>query len=164
MGSFKTQNNPSVCTSNISGIPSKKLKMVNGESTVQFDVANAHPNEFNSVSIRPEAEGVRFYPAEYFIGPVNPNELFTIEFNAVADSLSDAKRVIFEPVNMTLSASYGNGINKNEKHESIVSNMYMQPIEITQEGSPSVVIPGLILVVIIGAGMLIYKKKKQSKK
>ncbi|HEY3360807.1 MAG TPA: hypothetical protein VGK06_02995, partial [Methanosarcina sp.] len=126
-----------------------------------FDVANTHPNEFNSVSIRPEAEGVRFYPAEYFIGPMNPDELFTIEFNAVADNLSYAKKEASEPINMTLLASYGNGINK---HRNIVSNMYIQPIGIIQNESSSMVIPGLLLVVITGAGILIYKKKKQRRK
>ena len=81
-----------VDSSNIRVIPSKELKMVNGEATLEFDVANTHPNEFNSVSIKPEAEGVRFYPAEYFIGPMNPDELFTIEFNAVADNSSESRR------------------------------------------------------------------------
>ena len=79
-----------VDSSNIKVIPSKELKLVNGESTIEFDVANTHPNEFNSVSIKPEAEGVKFYPAEYFIGPMDPDELFTIEFDAVADNSSDA--------------------------------------------------------------------------
>jgi len=55
-------------------------------------VANTHPNEFKSVSIRPEAEDVRFYPVEYFIGPMNPDELFTIQFNAVADGSWIANR------------------------------------------------------------------------
>ncbi|HNW38386.1 MAG TPA: COG1361 S-layer family protein, partial [Methanosarcina vacuolata] len=74
-----------VDSANIRVIPSKELQLTNGESTIEFDVANTHPNEFSSVSIKPEAEGITFYPAEYFIGPMNPDELFTIEFNAVAD-------------------------------------------------------------------------------
>ncbi len=68
-------------SSNVKVIPSKELKLVNSAATLEFDVANTHPNEFNSVSIKPEAEGVRFYPAEYFIGPMNPDELFKIQFN-----------------------------------------------------------------------------------
>ena len=76
-----------VDSSNIRVIPSKELQLTNGESTIEFDVANTHPNEFSSVSIKPEAEGITFYPAEYFIGPMNPDELFTIEFNAVADDI-----------------------------------------------------------------------------
>ena len=66
---------------------------------------------------------------EYFIGPMNPDELFTIEFNAVADNSSDSRRETSEPINLTLSASYGNGINK---HENIVSNMSIQSVEETR--------------------------------
>ncbi|MGB9938781.1 COG1361 S-layer family protein [Methanosarcina sp.] len=150
-----------VDSSNVKVIPSKELQIVNGESTLEFDVANTHPNEFNSVSIKPEAEGVRFYPEEYFIGPMNPDELFTIEFNAVTDNLSDSRRETFEPINLTLSASYGNGINK---HENIVSNLYIHSIEDTQGGSSNLVLPGLLLTVIAVAGMLIYRKKKQNRK
>ena len=150
-----------VDSSNVKVITSKELQIVNGESTLEFDVANTHPNEFNSVSIKPEAEGVRFYPAEYFIGPMNPDELFTIEFNAVTDNLSDARRETSEPINLTLSASYGNGINK---HENIVSNVYVQSTEETRGGSSSMAAPCLLFVVIAGAGILIYRKKKKSRK
>lgn len=145
-----------VDASNIRLISSKELTMINGKATVEFDVANTHPNEFNSVSIKPEAEGVRFYPAEYFIGPMNPDELFTIEFNAVADDSSSARR-ISEPINLTLSANYGNGINK---HENIVSNLFIQPIEETQGGSANIVVLGLMFIAIAGVGVLLYKKMK----
>ena len=150
-----------VDSSNIRVIPSKDLQLINGESTLEFDVANTHPNEFNSVRIKPEAEGVRFYPAEYFIGPMNPDELFTIEFNAVADNSSDSRRENSEPINLTLSASYGNGINK---HENIVSNMSIQSVEETEGGSSNMVITGLLLIVVVAAGVLIYRKNKQSKR
>ncbi len=150
-----------VDSSNIRVIPSKELKLTNGESTIEFDVANTHPNELSSVSIKPKAKGVTFYPVEYFIGPMNPDELFTIEFNTVTDNLSDDGINFSEPINLTLSASYSNGINK---HENIVSNMYIQSIEEIQGESSSMIVPGLLLVVIAIAGMLVYRKKKQSRK
>ena len=150
-----------VDSSNIRVIPSKELTMIDGKAKVEFDVANTHPNAFNSVSIKPEAESVIFYPAEYFIGPMNPDELFTIEFNAVADNLSHARRETSAPINLTLSASYSNGINK---HENLVSNMSIQSAETNQGGISSMFLPGLLLVIIAGAGMLIYRKKKQNRK
>jgi hypothetical protein len=150
-----------VDSSNIRVIPSKEFKLTNSESTIEFDVANTHPNELSSVSIKPEAKGVTFYPVEYFIGPMNPDELFTIEFNTVTDNLSDDGRNFSEPINLTLSASYSNGINK---HENIVSNIYIESIEETQGESSSMIIPGLLLIVIAIAGMLVYRKKKQSRK
>jgi len=150
-----------VDSSNVRVIPSKSLQLINGESTIEFDVANTHPNELNSVSIKPEAEGVRFYPAEYFIGPMDSDELFTIEFDAIADNSSYTNWDTSEPINLTLSASYSNGINK---HENTVSNMYIQYVEANQGGNSGMTIAGLLLIVVIVVGALIYRKKTQNKK
>ena len=147
--------------SNIKVIPSKVLKLVNGAATLEFDVANTHPNQLSSVSIKPEVEGVKFYPAEYFIGPMNSDELFTIEFNAIADNSSKTKNKNLEPVNLTLSASYSNGINK---HENIVSNLSIQSVEENKDGNSSIIAAGLLLVVVAAAGTAIYRKKRQDKK
>jgi len=150
-----------VDSSNIKVIPSKELKLTSGAATLEFDVANTHPNEFNSVSIKPEAEGVKFYPAEYFIGPMNQDELFTIEFNALADNSSKAKNKNLDPVNLTLSASYNNGVNK---HENMVSNLSIQSVEENKGGSSSIIVACLLLVVVAATGTIIYRKKKQDKK
>lgn len=149
-----------VDSSNIKVIPSKTLELVNGRSTIEFDVANTHPNELNSVSIRPEAENVKFYPQEYFIGPMDPDELFTIEFDAVADNSSDLDWDSSDPVNLTLSASYGNGINK---HENTVSNLYIRHIEEDQGGSSGTVIAGLLAIVLIFVGIVVYRKRSRNK-
>ncbi|MHB8102646.1 MAG: COG1361 S-layer family protein [Methanosarcina sp.] len=149
-----------VDSSNVRVIPSKELKLVNGGATLEFDVANTHPNEFNSVSIKPEAEGVKFYPAEYFIGPMNPDELFTIEFNAITDNSSSVNRETLEPINLTLSASYSNGINK---HENIASNLRIQSVKENKGNSSNMIIAVLLLVAIAAGGTMIYRKKKQNK-
>lgn len=145
-----------VDSSNVKVIPSKPLKLVNGEATVEFDVANTHPNGFNSVSIRPEAEGVDFYPVEYFIGPMDPDELFTIKFDAVTDSSMESKGKTSEPLNLSLSASYSNGINK---HENLVSNLRIQQVEENQEGNSGLIIAGILLAVLAAAGVVMYRKK-----
>ncbi len=150
-----------VDSSNIKVIPSKALQLINGKSTIEFDVANNHPNELNSVSIKPEAEGVKFYPAEYFIGPMDPDELFTIEFDAVADNSSDSNGDTPKVINMTLSASYGNGVNK---HENTVSNLYIQSVEANPENSSGMFVVGLLILIGIVAGVFIYRKKIQNKK
>ncbi len=146
-----------VDSSNVKVIPSKDLRLVNGQSTLEFDVANTHPNEFNSVSIKPEAEGVRFYPAEYFIGPMNSDELFTIEFNAILDNSTESQRKNNEPINLTLSASYNNGINR---HENVVSNLSILSVEENQGGNTGMILIGLLFVVLIIAGAVIYRKRQ----
>ncbi len=146
-----------VDASNIRLISSKELTMINGKATVEFDVANTHPNEFNSVSIKPEAEGVRFYPVEYFIGPMNPDELFTIEFNAVADDSSSARRK--EGVNMSLTANYNNGINR---HANTVGNLnFASASEPTGSNSKAVLAGGLIIIA-VPAAFLFYRRRNNN--
>jgi hypothetical protein len=145
-----------VDSSNIRVIPSKELKLTNSESTIEFDVANTHPNEFGSVSIKPEAEGITFYPVEYFIGPMNPDELFTIEFNAVAnDSWSASKE---GEVNMSLTANYNNGINR---HANTVGDLrFANASEIPESNSKTILTGGLIIIS-IPAAFMFYRRRKQ---
>jgi hypothetical protein len=147
-----------VDSSNIKVITSKPLELVDGKATVEFDVANTHPNELNSVSIRPEAEGVKFYPAEYFIGPMDPDELFTIKFDAIRDNSQDFDKGDSESMNMSVTASYNNGINR---HENVVSNLKLATDLLPSETNSSVAIAGLIAVVFIPAAVLLYRRKKQ---
>ncbi|WP_440947100.1 COG1361 S-layer family protein [Methanosarcina sp. T3] len=150
-----------VDSSNVKVIPSKPLKLVNGEATLEFDVANTHPNEFNSVSIKPEAEGVKFYPVEYFIGPMDSDELFTIEFNAITDPSSENIGKTSEPINLSLSASYSNGINK---HENLVSNLRIQQVEENQGGNSGLIVTGILLVALAATGVFIYRRRQQKSK
>ncbi|WP_440947102.1 COG1361 S-layer family protein [Methanosarcina sp. T3] len=145
-----------VDSSNIKVIPSKPLQMVNGKATVEFDVANTHPNELNSVSIKPEAEGVKFYPAEYFIGPMDSDELFTIEFDATIDDSSDVDTS--EPINMNVTATYNNGVNR---HENVAGNLKLGSDSMPAETNSTVAIAGGVIAIFIPAAFLLYKKKKQ---
>ena len=145
-----------VDSSNIRVIPSKELLLTNGESTIEFDVANTHPNEFNSVSIKPEAEGVIFYPAEYFIGPMNPDELFTIEFNAVADNLRSAPGE--DGMNMSLTANYNNGINR---HANTVGNLNFTNTSESPESNSTAVLAGGLILISVPAAFLFYRRRKQ---
>ena len=146
-----------VDSSNIKVIPSKPLRMVDGTATVEFDVANTHPNELNSVSIRPEAEGIKFYPAEYFIGPMDPDELFTIEFDAMIDN-SDAIKEDSGAIIMNVTANYNNGINR---HENVAGNLKLETDSQSPGNSSTAAIAGGLLLVFIPAAFLIYRKKKQ---
>ena len=147
-----------VDSSNIKVITSKPLELVNGQAIVEFDVANTHPNELNSVSIRPEAEGLKFYPAEYFIGPMDPDELFTIKFDAVRDNSSGSDNEDSEGINMSVTASYNNGINR---HENVAGNLEFATDSLPSEGNSTVAIAGVIAVIFIPAAVLLYRRKKQ---
>jgi hypothetical protein len=147
-----------VDASNIKVIPSKALELTAGKSTIEFDVANTHPNELNSVSIKPEAEGVKFYPAEYFIGPMDPDELFTVEFDAVADNSAIVSKKNSEKTNMTLTANYNNGINR---HANIIGNLTLENSSAPSESGSKAMIAGGLIVLFIPAALLYYRRKKQ---
>jgi hypothetical protein len=148
-----------VDSSNIKVIPSKALQLVNGQSTIEFDVANTHPNELNSVSIKPEAEGVKFYPAEYFIGPMDPDELFTVEFDAVKDNSSGFTEDSGK-VNMSLTANYNNGINR---HANVIGNLNLaDDSESSESNSTSVIASGLVIIS-VPAAFLYYRRKKAAR-
>ncbi len=148
-----------VDSSNIKVIPSKALQLVNGQSTIEFDVANTHPNELNSVSIKPEAEGVKFYPAEYFIGPMDPDELFTVEFDAVKDNSSGFTEDSGK-VNMSLTADYNNGINR---HANVIGNLNLADDSESSESNSTSVIAGGLVIISVPAAFLYYRRKKAAR-
>jgi hypothetical protein len=147
-----------VDSSNIKVITSKELQMVNGKAKVEFDVANTHPNEFSSVSIKPEAKGIRFYPAEYFIGPMDSDELFTIDFDAVSDNSLGTSEGTPENVNMSLAANYNNGINR---HSNTVGNLNLTNASESAGSSSSTLITVALIIISVPVAFLYYKKRKQ---
>lgn len=149
-----------VDSSNVWIIPSKPLELVDGKTTLEFDVANTHPNEFSSVSIKPQVEGVRFYPSEYFIGRMAPDELFTIEFDATAEQGFSYSSQGSASKNLSLVASYSNGVNR---HENLVSNLKLSMNVQDGEDNSGVTVAGMLVFLFIPAAVLLYRKKKMKR-
>jgi hypothetical protein len=133
-------------------IPSKPLKLARDGGKIEFDVANTHSSTFTSVSIEPRSEGITFTPTEYFIGTMEPDELFTIEFDCevTGNSSDDAE--------LHLYAEYQNG---NNQHERVINNRVIEIEPAVPEGNSSTVMIGaaLLLVVVVGAG--VYRRKRR---
>ncbi|TGC09691.1 COG1361 S-layer family protein [Methanolobus halotolerans] len=142
-----------VDSSAIRVIPSTPLRIEDGEGTLEFDVANIHPNMLSSVSIQLEAEGFDFSPAEYFVGTMDPDELFTIEFDVSAANATDDFSTEF-----FISADYRNGPND---HSSVVSVRELRHVA-AEEGSRTSIVIGVILVIAIAvAGYMMYRRRKE---
>jgi len=133
-------------------IPSKPLKLACDGGNIEFDVANTHSSTFTSVSIEPRAEGITFTPTEYFIGTMEPDELFTIEFDCEVTGNSS------EDTELHLYAEYRNG---NNRHERVINNRVIEIEQVVTAGNSSTTMIGaaLLLVVVVGAGIY-YRKRR----
>jgi len=133
-------------------IPSKPLKLACDGGKIEFDVANTHSSTFTSVSIEPRADGITFTPTEYFIGTMEPDELFTIEFDCEVTGNST------DGADLHLYSEYRNG---NNRQEVILNNRVIEIEPVVQEGNSSAVMIGaaLLLVVVVGAG--VYHRKRR---
>ena len=143
-----------VDSSSVRVIPSKPLSLENAEGTLEFDVANIHPNELSSVSVKLEAEGVEFSPSEYFIGSMDSDELFTIEIEAKAVS----EDITF-PLDLVITADYRNGLNE---HTEEITTRQLQH-HVVENGGGSGIYLVVLLLVVVGAGAFYYYRKKQVK-
>jgi len=134
-------------------IPSTPLRIEDGEGTIEFDVANIHPNVLSSVSVQLEAEGFEFSPADYFIGTMDPDELFTIEFDATAIDPEDE----FSS-ELVISADYRNGMND---HGSVVSVREIEHVQVEEDNQLGIAIGVLVVVTIAVAGYMMYRRRKE---
>ena len=138
-------------SSSLKMIPSKSMILTNSEGKIQFDVANLHQNTISSVSVRPLAEGIKFSPAEYFIGSMKPDELFTIEFTAVVEEERELS-------SLTLEAEYRNGFND---HTTSANVGKLEVVEEKADTSTGSTIIAFVLLIVAAAGIFIYRKRKQ---
>ena len=142
-----------VDSSSLRIVPSKPLKLENGIGTLEFDVANIHPNSLSSVSVRLEADGVNFSPSEYFVGSMDPDELFTIQIYGETSSLDDTS-----PRELKITANYRNGFNE---HEEVIGVKELQLETVKESGTIGPLASLLLVAALAGAGYLIYKRRKQ---
>ena len=54
--------------------------------SINLNVANPRANTVNAVTIAPSAPGIRFSPDQYYIGTMDPDEVFTISFGIDSDN------------------------------------------------------------------------------
>jgi hypothetical protein len=124
--------------------------------SISLNVANPRGNTLNAVTIKPSASGIRFSPEEYYIGTMDPDEVFTINFGI------DSDRPINSPVKLNFTSIFKNG---ETWHQSdAYGTSYIPPK--TENGRNGILMPAGIVgaVVIIGAGAYLYRRKKAAAK
>ena len=133
-------------------IPSRPLKLVDGAGKIEFDVANTCSSTFTSVCIKPQADGIVFTPREYFISTMEPDELYTIEFDAEVTGNSSGSTDLY------LYAEYRNG---NNRHKVSLNNRAIEIKESVPESSSTPVVAGAALLLVAAVGGIYFVKRRK---
>ncbi len=126
--------------------------------SISLNIANPRENTLNAVTITPFAEGVRFSPEEYYIGTMDPDEVFTISFGV---SSRDQRVPIKGPVNLSFVSRFKNGDTWHESTPYITA--YMPPMNRSNQNNYMLPLGAAALIVLAG-GVYIYRRRKSSKR
>jgi len=127
-------------------------------STFNLNVANPRENTLNAVTIVPSARGIVFSPDEYYIGTMDPDEVFTISFGIQSE---DVTKTLLSPVNLSFAAKFKNGDNWHMSQAYVTR--YTPPKANSTQSSYLLPAGAAILIVLILGGYL-YRKRKLSNK
>jgi hypothetical protein len=141
-----------VDSSSIQSVLSESPKLNPGG--IILSIANNRPNSVSAATVIPQGN-TTFEPAEYFIGTMEPDELFTVKFDTISNNAE----------NLSFKLRFKNG---NNWHES-------QPLEVILNGSnafqvqnqekpsllPVILIIGTLGVIIVG--FFVFMKRRRAK-
>ncbi len=122
---------------------------------IVLNVANNRPNTVQAASVIPVGNA-SFEPAEYFIGTMEPDELFTVKFDMKPGNLQE---------DLKFRLRFKNGNNWHESEPLTVRLNGSATMQTQGAGSPSFlpVIAILAAVLIIIAGFFVYMRRRRAK-
>lgn len=132
--------------------------------TIDLNIANPRENTLNAVTIIPTAPGVRFSPDQYYIGTMDPDEVFTISFGI--DSAGSARQQVQQLqqahglTNMSFISKFKNGDNWHQSNEYTTS--YIPPIDGSRQNNYLLPAAGAAVLIIAGGGIYLYRRKKKN--
>jgi hypothetical protein len=139
-----------------SGVEIINTESPDGSGYIVLDIANTRPNTINAVTIVPVTENVTFEPAQYFIGTMDSDEMFTIRFDI--DPAEDIDQV-------GIKCLFKNG---NNWHESDVQTFLMNnskpTLSVPTESNPLIVIgiAGGLLVILVVFFVIMQRRRRSS--
>ncbi len=128
------------------------------KSSFSLNVANPRANTLNAVTIMPSAEGIRFSPEEYYIGTMDPDEIFTISFTV--DS-GKPQEPIKDPVSLNFSSKFKNG---DTWHQSGMYSAVYVPMPDDSGNGNLLPMAALGILILVGGGYLYWRKKHPGEK
>jgi LPXTG-motif cell wall-anchored protein len=130
-----------------------------GGQSISLNVANPRENTINAVTIVPTATGIRFSPDEYYIGTMDPDEVFTISFGVEPE---DPSKPISSPVNLSFISRFKNGDAWHESGAYVAS--YMPPRDSSNQNYYLLAIGVAAALIIAAGGFYLYRRRKSSAK
>ena len=127
-------------------------------TTFNLNVANPRENTLNAVTIVPSAEGIVFSPDEYYIGTMDPDEVFTISFGIASE---DAKKSLGDSTNLSFVAKFKNGDNWHTSQAYVTK--YTPPKVESSQSSYLLPAGAATVIVLIAAGYLYRRRKLNGK-
>lgn len=142
-------------------VDSSGIKLINSEvgrnsDFIVLDIANVRPNTVKAVTIVPVTDNVEFQPAQYFIGTMDSDEMFTIQFDIEPEDGVEQ---------MGVKAIFKNGNNWHESDIHTINVNNSKPLVIIEtESNPLLVfgiVGGLFAVIIIF--YVVMRKRRSSR-
>ena len=127
-------------------------------TTFNLNVANPRENTLNAVTIVPSAKGIVFSPDEYYIGTMDPDEVFTISFGIASE---DAKKSLGDSTNLSFTAKFKNGDNWHTSQAYVTK--YTPPRAESNQSSYLLPAGVAAVIVLIAAGYLYRRRKRNGK-
>lgn len=124
-------------------------------TTFNLNVANPRENTLNAVTIVPSASGIVFSPDEYYIGTMDPDEVFTISFGIKS---KDEAKTLTSPTNLSFAARFKNGDNWHTSRPYVTT--YTPPQDGSKQSSYLLPVGAALLIVLIAGGYL-YRRRNQ---
>ena len=142
-------------------VDSSGIKLINSEvgrnsDFIVLDIANVRPNTVKAVTIVPATDNVEFQPAQYFIGTMDSDEMFTIQFDIEPEDGVEQ---------MGVKAVFKNGNNWHESDIQTINVNNSKPlIVVDKDSNPWLVIGivGVLLAVII-IFFVVMRKRRSSR-
>ncbi len=123
-------------------------------SNFNLNVANPRENTLNAVTIVPSAKGIVFSPDEYYIGTMDPDEVFTISFGIASE---DSTKTLSDPINLSFIAKFKNGDNWHTSQAYVTT--YTPQKTVNSQSSYLLPASAAVVIVLIAGGYL-YRRRK----
>ena len=128
-------------------------KPIANAGKVILNIANTRPNTLSAVTVIPSGN-VTFEPAAYFIGTMEPDELFTVKFDLKSGN----------PGNISFRLRFRNGDNWHESEAMSVALDGFKDTGSESSSSSILIVLGILgATLIIIAGFFVYMRRRRAR-